>query len=113
MPKNVLEEMNDGHFSERGKKALIFGAIFGLAEYVLKDDIKLQGLFPAYCVEPGKILDKVLIPVNSKRRPPRIERRLNELVDQLQTEDLSLKFDNKESGVVLLASHWERSYLTK
>ena len=110
--RNVLEEIKSDVFTERQKKAVIFGAIYGLAEYVCKDNVKLLGLYPEYCATPGKIFDKILLYVNCERRPPRIERRLDELIWQLTPEDLGLAFDfSEEQGCISLGRHWERSFL--
>ena len=110
--RDVLKEITSEKLTERQKKAMIFGAIFGLAEYACKGDVKLLELYTEYCSTPGKILDKVLLKVNCERRAPRIERRLDALVWQLSPEDLEITLEfNEEQGCLSLGRHWERSFL--
>ena len=108
---DVLEEIKNDKFTERERKAMIFGAIFGVAEFVSKQSPKVMKTYETYVKYPAGDLNRLMIYVHEKRRSKAIERRLDVLFNELSTDDLALHFEPVESGLMLLAKHWELSRL--
>lgn len=110
LSRDVLELIQSETMPYKTKKALIFGAIFAMAEFFTNYNQKLQEAIHRYLRKPQSVFTYVVITLDTVCKREEDKRRVDELVSQLEVEDLKLTFNVQEQGDILLGRIYETQY---
>lgn len=110
LTRDVLELIQSETMPYKTKKALIFGAIFAMAEYFTDSNQKLQQAIHKYLRKPQSVFTYVVMTLDTACKREEDKRRVDGLISQLEVEDLKLTFNTQEQGDILLGRIYETQY---
>lgn len=108
---DILDVIRRDTLTDKTRKALIFGAIYGMAEYYNETNTKLTSCLERYVRHPKSAFMYVVITLDRAPKSQEARRRVDSVISQLDVEDLDLTFNSKEQVDVMLGRRYELQYL--